>query len=169
MGLIIQFPINPPYPDHAVALDPAERVLLIAIRGWVEAYRRNEDPLPGLCHGLEAAGPYDAAFSVDALMAILERTIEQPITIHCPHCAHLSDDERHLLHAASLVQAGHNDLAENALRHVPLSPQGAAFALGPLSGLGGLFAEAGLFFRRRRPPAENQMLAAPWQPATTIH
>jgi hypothetical protein len=33
-----------------------------------------------------------------------------------------------------------------------LSEQGAAFALGPLQGLGELFAEAGFFFRRRRSP-----------------
>ena len=169
MGQIIQLPLRPAgFPDTAAALDPAECTLLTAIRWWVDAYRRDEDPMPRLCQGLETAGASDAAFSVNALMATIARPVQQPITIHCPRCPHLSDDERHLLHAASLAQAGDGRLAENALRAALLSAQGAEFALGPLWGLGGLFAEAGLFFRRRRPPAAglSTVAAEPSLPST---
>jgi len=107
-------------------------------------------------------------------MAIIARTVRQPIAIHCPRCPHVSDDERHLLHAASLTQAG-NGLAEKALCIALLSAQSAAFALGPLQGLGELFAEAGFFFRRRRSPAMEPTPATavePWSPSVppaTIH
>jgi hypothetical protein len=176
VGQIIQLPLSQAaYPDRAAALDPAEYILLIAIRWWVDSYRRNEDPMPRLCQGLEAAGTCDAAFSVASLMAILARTVQQPITIHCPRCPHVSADERRLLHAVSLTQAGDGHLAEKALRIALLSAQGAEFALGPLRGLGELFAEAGFFFRRRRAPAAEQAAAAavePWSPSApsaTIH
>jgi hypothetical protein len=176
VGQIIQLPLSPAgYPDNSAALDPAECILLIAIRWWVDSYRRDEDPMPRLCQGLEAAGTCDAAFSVDALMAIIARTVRQPIAIHCPRCPHVSDDERHLLHAASLTQAGNGHLAEKALCAALLSAQGAEFAAGPLQGLGELFAEAGFFFRQRRSPVMKRTPATavePWSPSgppATIH
>jgi hypothetical protein len=176
MGQIIQLPLSlGGYPDNSAALDPAECILLIAIRWWVDSYRRDEDPLPRLCQGLEAAGTCDAAFTIDALMAIIARTGRQPIAIHCPRCPHVSDDERLLLHAASLTQAGHSHMAEKALCTALLSAQGAEFALRPLQGLGELFAEARFFFRRRRSPVMEQAPAAavePWSPSAppaTIH
>ena len=97
----------------------------------------------GCARGFEAAGTCDAAFTVDALMAIIARTGRQPIDIHCPRCPHVSGDERLLLHAASLTQAGHSHLAEKALCTALLSAQGAEFALSPLQGLGKLFADTG--------------------------
>src|SRR5262249_15997070 len=77
------------------------------------------------------------------------RAVRRPIAVHCPLCGAVSDDEKHLLHAASLVQSGPSELAERALRTALLSAPGAEFALGPLEGLGALFAAAGLLFRRR--------------------
>jgi hypothetical protein len=176
MGQIVQLPVAAAgYPNTSTALDPAEGLLLIAIRRWVAAYRSGEDPIPRLSHDLEAAGTRDAALSIDALMAIVARTVRQPISIHCPHCPHLSADEKHLLHAASLAQAGDGDLAERALRTALLSAKGAEFALGPLEGLGELFAVARLFFRRRRPPVGDHAPidgAEPWIPPApqgTVH
>jgi hypothetical protein len=151
MGQIIQLFVSPSgYPDISAALDPAECVLLIAIRWWVADFRQGNDPLPRLCQAMDTAGAHDAAFSVDQLMAVFIRSARRPIAIHCPQCRGLSADEKHLLHAASLVQAGESRLAERALRTALLSAQGAEFALGPLQGLGELFAQARLFFRRRR-------------------
>jgi hypothetical protein len=57
----------------------------------------------------------------------------------------VSGDERLLLHAASLTQAGHSHLAEKALCTALLSAQGAEFALSPSQGLGKLFADTGSF------------------------
>jgi hypothetical protein len=176
VGQIIQLPLSSAaYPDTPAALDPAEHALLTAIRWWVDAYRRDEDPMPRLCQGLEMAGMCDAAISLDAWMAIIARTVQQPIAIHCPRCPDLSDDERHLLHAASLAQVGDSLLAQKALRTALLSGQGAEFALGPLQGLGELFSEAGWFFRQRRPPVADRPPTAavePWVPSTflaTVH
>ena len=176
MARIIPFiPAPPSYPTRTTLLDAAERAFLTAIRWWVDSFRRGEDPVPHLCRHLHAAGTRDAAFSIDALMAIVARTARQPIAIHCPQCLHLSTDETHLMHAACLVQAGEGAQAERALRTALLSGSGAEFALGPLEGLGDLFARARLLFSRRRSPADALSGAGAietWTPAfpsPTVH
>lgn len=176
MGQIIRLSAAPTvFPDTSTALDPPEHVLLIAIRWWVNASRHDEDPMPRLCRDLETAGSYEAAFSIDALMATLARSVLRPIEVHFPHCPNLSSDEKILLHAAGLAQAGDTPLAEKTLRTALLSAQGAEFALGPLEGIGELFAEARLFFRRRIFPSANLIpddAVEPWLPAShegTIH
>lgn len=159
MAQLIRFPVPPiPYPHRSTDLDTAEYALLIAVRWWVANHRNGTDPLPRLCQALGVAGVRDAAFSVDQLMSIVARTARHPIAIHCPCCPGLSADEMCLLHAAGIAQAGNEQLAEKALRTALLSAQGAEFALGPLEGLGELFAEARLFLRKR---------SAPWQAHTT--
>jgi hypothetical protein len=150
------------YPDSTNELEPAESVLLLAIRWWVADHRQGEDPLPRLCEALRIAGPHDAAFAVDRLMSVVGRTARQPVAIHCPRCPNISGDEQHLLHAASLTQAGHGSLAERVLRTALLSAAGAEFALGPLEGVAELFAEARLLFRRRHAPAPVEH----WTPDT---
>jgi len=154
-GQVIPFTTTTPtYPARTFLLDAAECTLLIAIRWWAAAFRHGDDPMPRPRQDLEIAGAHDEAFSVNSLMAVVARTVRQPIAVHCPRCPHLSEDEAHLLHAASLAQLGESDLAERALRTALLSAPGAEFALGPLEGLGELFAAARLKFTRRRSPAE---------------
>ena len=100
-------------------------------------------------------------------MFVVARSAHRQVAIHCPRCPTLSDDEKHLLNAASLAQAGRSDLAERALRTALLTAQGAEFALGPLEGLAELFAEARLLLRRRRTPAADEALSGviePWIP-----
>jgi hypothetical protein len=156
MGQIIRLPAAlTGYPDASAALDPAECVLLTAIRWWAVDFRQRYDALPRLFEVMDTAGAHDAAFSVDQLMAVFVRSAQRSMTIHCPRCRGLSEDEKHALNAASLVQTGESQMAERALRTALLSAQGAECALRPLQGLGELFAEAGLFFRRRRPLAEG--------------
>ncbi len=171
MGRVIHLPdIQPALPDAVAALDPAEATLVRAIRSWVADHLGGNDPLPHLLRSLDAAGAHDAAFSIDRLMGILARTARRVIAIHCPRCPQLSADEKRLLHAAGLAQVGESELAERVLRRALLSAQGAEVALGPLEGLGRLFAEARLFFRQRRPP--NMDVASPdvpevWTPETS--
>jgi hypothetical protein len=149
MGQVIRLTSLPPgYPTTATALDAAEGLLLGAIRWWASAFRRAEDPLPHLLDVMDAAGVEEAALSVDGLMAVLARTARRPVDIHCPRCPDLSEDERRLLHAASLTQANEAALAERVLRTALLTAQGAECALVPLEGLGRILATAGLLFRR---------------------
>jgi hypothetical protein len=160
MGQVIPFTTTPSaFPATTSLLHAAECTLLSVIRWWVVAFRRGDDPMSRLSQDLEIAGAGDAAFSVDGLMAVVARSVRQPIAIHCPRCRHLSEDEVHLLHAAGLAQLGESDLAERALRTALLSAPGAEFALGPLEGLAELFAEARLLFARRRSPAETTSTA----------
>ena len=157
MGQVIPLPLPPAaHLDTAAALGPAECTLLIGIRWWVADFRQHDDPLPRLCQAMGTAGAHDAAFSVDQLMAVFIRAARRPMAIHCPRCPSLSEDEKHWLRAASLVQAGETKLAERALRTALLSAHGAEFALGPLQGVGELFAEARLFFRRWNWSATSQ-------------
>lgn len=133
----------------AGALQQADAAFLDATRRWAASFRARQDPLPGLRRHLHPLGAAEAAFSVNALMEIVARTLRRPIDIHCPGCSCLSPDERRLLDAAALAQAGDHERAERALRSALLSAQGAEFALGPLAGLGRLFARAGLMFAHR--------------------
>jgi len=176
MGQVIRLPaLPPPYPDHSADLDPGECVLLIAIRWWVADHCHGTDPLPRLCEALETAGAHEAAFPVDRLMTVVARTVRRPIAIHCPRCPKMSDDERVLLHSASLAQAGDGPRAEKALRTALLSAQGAEFALGPLESLGELFATARLLCRRRSAPVTGDVtpqiivLCLPSSPSKTVH
>ena len=155
MARIIRLPVQlQSYPESPDDLDRAEHLLLVAIRGWVADYKQECDPIPRLCDAMNAAGAPDAAFSIDHWMMIVARTAKRPIEIHCPQCPHLSDDEKHMIHAASLAQAGDVHCATCALSSPLLSTFGAEFAVGPLRGLGVLFGAAGLRFRLRRPPLD---------------
>lgn len=176
MGQIFYLPVRPPrYPDRAADMDTAECVLLVALRWWVADRKAGNDPLPRLCEGLAKAGASDVAFSVDRLMEAVARNARQPVAIHCPRCPMLSDDEKHLLHAASLAQIGDRVLAERSLSMTLVTDQGAECAVCFLEELGELFAEAGLFLQRRSPPAAGALasrVTEPWVPVVlpeTIH
>jgi hypothetical protein len=173
MGQIISFPTQPtPYPDQMEDLGTADGVLLLAIRWWVEDYRANADPIPRLQTTLHNAGAHDAAFPIDSLMTAVARGARRTVDVHCPLCPNLSDDEKHLLHAASLVQANNAPLAEKALQTALLSADGAGFAVESLEDLTELFTKARLFFSRRVPPAPlpdaNDTREA-WSPPAALH
>jgi hypothetical protein len=176
MGQIFRLQLSPTaYPDASANLGTAECVLLLAVRWWVCAFRLNDDPMPRLRQTLASAGTADAAFAVDALMAVVSQSARRPIEIHGPRCTRLANDEKCLLHAASLAQGGDPARAERALHTALLSAQGVEFALGSLEGLGALFARARLLLRRRLPPDHGAPAAAAiesWSPdlfSDTIH
>jgi hypothetical protein len=153
MAQIIAFPTQPtPYPDETEDLGTADGLLLLAMRWWVEDYRANADPIPRLRTALHNAGAHNAAFPIDSLMTTVSRVARRTVDMHCPLCPNLSDDEKHLLCAASLVQANNAPSAEKALRAALLSADGARFAVEALEDLTQLFTKARLFFARRVPP-----------------
>ena len=154
MGQVIAFR---PYPkrDPDRAADVAESILLGASRSYVEVSCIGDDPIPRLRQELVAVGLDDAAFPIDAFMAVVARAARRPLRIYCPGCPDVSQDEKQLLHAASLVQSGSCRLAEKVLRMTLLSAEGAAFAIGPLEGLGELFRRAGLFLTQRARPVHD--------------
>jgi hypothetical protein len=153
MGQVIHLSVPwAAYPATTEALDAAERILLLGVRWWVADYRQSVDPLPRLCGAMRSAGPREAAFSVDRLMAVIARTALRPVASTARAALTLSRDETSVLYAASLVQAGERRRSEAAHR-AALAPRGGVrtWAIGRV---GELFTQAGLLFRRRQVPAE---------------
>jgi hypothetical protein len=161
MGRILPFPAAslPSCPDAAEALDPAEAICLHAIRWWVADMKAGIDPLLRLRDDMIRAGAPDAALSLDQFMRIITRTAWRQVGVACPHCPRISADEQLLLLVAGMAQAREAGLARDILRTGVLSAGGAEFALGPLEGLGRLFAGAGLAFRRRALPRDAMRIA----------
>jgi len=149
-------------------LPKPEVLMLLAMRWWVRCHQTGEDPVPRLVQAMRRAGVRDAAHSVDGLMGMVASTARRPVDIRCSRCPALSDDETVLLHAAMLTQWERADLAEHHLREHLLSGAGAAFAIGPLEGLGFLFLEAGLEFGRRR-SAPGAAWVMPGDCSRTVH
>jgi hypothetical protein len=116
MGQIISLPVHATHdPACAAELDTADPVrfaavrrwvLFVAIRRWVEACRRGEDPIPGLCQVLGTAGAHDAAFSLDGLMSMVAWVVRPSVRAHGARAPNVSHDEKQLLHAVSLARSG---------------------------------------------------------------
>ncbi|MDO9711629.1 hypothetical protein [Paracraurococcus lichenis] len=151
MGRIMPFAprILHGYPSATEALDPAESLLLLAIRGWVDDVRQATDPLLRLGGIAAQVGVPAAAPALDMVMRVIARTALRPVQIGCPRCPRLGADEQRLLHAARLAQGRETGLAQEVLRDGLLSDIGAQFALGPLQGLGELLITAGFKLRPR--------------------
>ena len=149
------------YPDACTGLNTAECTLLLAMRWWVNAFREKEDALFRLCLGLERAGAYEAAFPIDTLMGVIVRTAGRTLTVQCPRCPSVSEDEKHLLHAAALAQTGEGALAARVLRVTLLSATGAEDALIPLETIGTLFARVRLIFRTPAEAATGKRIGHP--------
>lgn len=137
------------YPASADALEPPELILLSSVRRWVAAVRRAADPAPILSQAMAANGVTAAAMSIDMFMNIVARTAWRPVEVRCPYCMRVAADEQVMLHAARFAQGRDIRMAEETLRAGLLSPVGASFAMGPLKGLGRIFAVAGLLLPSR--------------------
>jgi hypothetical protein len=151
MGQIIRLPVSlAAYPSTTPDLNPAECVFLTGLRCWAADLRLGNDPLDRLTRVLEIAQAPDAARPLDRFMIVALHSTARAVTLHCPCCSTVGGDEAHLLHAASLVQAGTREQAADALQASLLTTQGAVLALGPLEEGADAFAKARLFFRRRQ-------------------
>jgi len=172
MGQILLFPTaSLAYPARTEELDDDEAVLLLAIRWWVAAVRRDEDPATYLELGLARAGVLEAAPHVEAMMRAIAHSARRQVEVHCPRCPTLSADEAQLLEAVSLTQAGENERAEQALALVLRSAPGADFVLEPLEAISALFAAAGRLLRRRAPsaPILPETAPNPWPPVAVLN
>jgi len=124
-------------------LGKPDALLLLAMRWWVEERLAGRSALARLRGAMARADAADAAYSVDGLMEIILRTARRPVAMHGPRCHAVSGDERDMLRAAALAQSGYTDQAAQRLGDM-LAPSGVRFAIGPLAGLGQVFASAGL-------------------------
>ena len=132
-----------PNVDTFEALEIPERLLIWGCRTWAACGQRQVCPLAELQDVFRRFGVVDAVASLDALLCATAQTAIRSIEVRCPRCPNLSDDEVCLLHAAAAAQ--HRDM-ESAREYLKRWLPGAVadWALGPVRGLGILFANGGL-------------------------
>lgn len=80
------------------------RLLLCALRVWVNAARQRRDPADALLRFLFDNDSAALAPELDSLLALLIGSAPRPITVHAPACGGLSDDERTFLEAVAGLQ-----------------------------------------------------------------
>ncbi|HVY18263.1 MAG TPA: hypothetical protein VHB27_23795 [Rhodopila sp.] len=146
---------TPDYPETIDGLDLPEHAFLLAVRCWVVARQKDADPQRRSRTILDIVGAADAASPLDQFMTIAARSTSRRVVTYCPCAPHVGEDEKHLLHAASLVQNGQRGLAVRVLWATMLTMDGTMLAIGPLEDVGARFGKSGLLFRlRETPPAK---------------
>jgi hypothetical protein len=148
------------YPETTDALDAAESAFLLAARLWVAIRQQNGNPPVRLRAALASVGAEAAAFPLDRFMTLAARSTRRRVVTYCPCTPQLGQDEKQLLHSASLVQNGESELASWVLQTTILTTEGAVLALGPLEELGEQFAQSKLLFRRRKMPVAESAFPA---------
>ncbi len=145
--------------DTFEALQIPERLVVWGARTWVCCSRTQDSPVAQLEPVFHRFGVVAAAASLDALLCATAQTATHALEVRCPRCPNLSDDEVYLLHAAAAAQHGDLVSARSQLqRWLPAAV--AAWTLGPVCGLGRLFANAGLILPLRSTSDEMRDQAA---------
>ena len=129
-------------------LPEAERLVLWAVRTWVDGRRRDETADVPFAPAFIATGAADAAPLLHRLMVVMTCRARRPIRIAPPTLRQLMDDEMLILDAVALAQAGAPIDALLALR--PILDDGGCRALRQLGPeLGAALARGGLRLHRR--------------------
>jgi hypothetical protein len=145
--------------DTFEGLEVSERLLVWGGRTWVACCRRRHCPMAEIKGVFSRFGVTDAAASLDALLGAAAQHAIRSIAVQCPVCAQISDDEVTLLSAASAAQR-HDPATAQAHLQSWLPAAIAEWALGPLHGLGVLFARAGLVLPLRHTAEDGATLRA---------
>jgi len=135
---------------HAAAandLRPAERAVVIAVRVWVAAFRKQENALEAARAEFErqfsACGSLwgdprpggDAGLSLHAVLRNTTLAATRPVDVRCAACPGLSPDEARLLEAAAWLQRNITEPAQVALGDW-LPPAAVRLTLSSARGLG---------------------------------
>jgi hypothetical protein len=151
-------------------LSVADRLVLWAMRAWVIGLKRRIDTGEPIRTAFGRYGIPEAAGLIDGLMSVLARGACRQLTVECVCHETLSDDERVLLRAAALHQAGRGLEARFLLRTI-ISPAASDGAAEILDRLGALLADAGLALSQWPPRTERYVLGpasdtnpAPYRP-----
>lgn len=138
-----------PAADSVTDLQPAERELVTALRLWVAAFTRQEDPLHAARQHFEqqfnsdgTQAPIwgdrrpggDAGLSLHAVLRNTTLAASRPVDVRCPTCPGLSPDEARLLAAIAWLQCDLSGPAEAALGDW-LPPAALRLSLTPARGL----------------------------------
>ena len=97
-------------------LGSGERALLSVVRLW---FRGHSDTPAGLATMRErmraGGGPDTVLLPLCSMLAVLKRTANRPLDIHCPDCARLGADESDLLSIFSSCQRRRSERAATIL------------------------------------------------------
>lgn len=120
--------------DATQHLDARERLLVDAVRLWVQLAERGEPALPQLDALLRQAGVGPAAMALDAILTHTLSAAVRALDIRHLGCAGLSGDEARIVHAVSCVQRRRRDTAFELLSSW-LRPSAVRAALPAVDGI----------------------------------
>ena len=117
-------------------LDYRERTIVLAVRRWVEASRANDDdPRAAVAEALHPIRLGGGVMSLDAILRNTSLAATRYVTVNCPGCASLAEDEARLLHATSAVQRPGNEGIALRLLADWLKPGAVRLTMTALTGL----------------------------------
>ena len=125
----------------------AEKLLVWAVRQWVETSRNNGDFHGMLREAFRLARVADGYLAFDELLTVVSASATRPITLGTPRCGSVTPDERILLGVVASLQQ--SDCIEGSqLLGRLLAPAGVRLAQPPAARLARLMAQGGLQLRR---------------------
>lgn len=158
----------PDAPGRLPGIPAAERLLLWGIRAWVVGVRRRIDADAAIVRTFAASGVAPAAPLIDPLMSVIACGATRRLTVDCVCHPHVSADERQLVQAAALHQAGRGFEACLLLRDA-LTASAARDAGAFLHGIGSRFLAARLRFVWLPVDTERRGLSTARTPVLTLH
>lgn len=128
-----------------------EKLILWAVRIWVQAIKQEANAQTVLRTGFKRAGAPDAHPALDDLMTIIATSAQCSIDVRCPKCSSISPDEQRLLGAVSAWQNEVNPYLADSFLCAWIPPSALRVARTPTAQLAQSLKIAGLAIRPRAP------------------
>ena len=149
----------------------SEKLILWAVRFWVDALKREVNAQSVLRNALRLAGARDAHPPLDDLLTILATSANNGIDVRCPKCPSVSPDERRLIGAIAAWQHDLDPAFADSFMSPWLPPSALRVARTPAAQLARTLKEAGLRLRMqdralRQPEQGRPEIADEGQPIT---
>jgi len=133
--------------DTVMDLSTANQLVLWSFRHWVRAFVDGIDATPDLrrAYGYAGAGPAVGPFELAMMM--LTAGGRRRVSVHCPHCQEITEDERAFCTLIEAFQQGDADVAYAILGDW-LWPAARRVVWQPLGDFAGHLARRGIWVQR---------------------
>jgi hypothetical protein len=128
-----------------------EKLVLWAVRIWVQAIKQEANAQTVLRAGFARAGAPEAHPALDDLMTIIATSAQCGIDVRCPKCSSISPDEQRLLGAISAWQNEVNPYLADSFLSAWIPPSALRIARTPTAQLAQALKVAGIAIRPRAP------------------